>query len=521
MGQAFAAAYGFSVLLFLSDLSAKVEPTHSEVYHFDGAPSVLFVPVLLDVAIVTIVIAAVLLMARRGRPRAIVWAVLLLSLPWVAMKQWNSITQGQLPHRLSQGLALGILGGIAFVALAWRPKYEQILEQMLPAARMALGCLSLSGLFVLGQVVFCFWQARTLNAPTVSAWRQTPGSRAAGAPERVIVFIFDELSFAQAFDGRASGLTLPAFDALAAESSVFTDVEPAAEYTEKAIPSFWTGKRVTGIRSSADGRSLYLKEAQAWTRLDNADTFFGDARRDGYRTAVAGWFIPYCRVLAQVLDRCDWHSRYTMLPFTADDRSLLSNSLMPFRMVLDAIPQFFSPRAQARSDASALERHRDDYEQIAQAADQDLEDSSLGFVLLHMPVPHQNGFYDRQRKQFMRERSSSYLDNLALADSYLGHARSLLEANGDWDRSTVVVMGDHSWRTFLWNKSPYWVPEDERVSHGGAFDDRPALLVKCAGEQTGGRLNAVFDATRTRALLDQILEGRLWNAADLRQWVER
>ena len=37
--------------------------------------------------------------------------------------------------------------------------------------------------------------------------------------------------------------------------------------------------------------------------------------------------------------------------------------------------------------------------------------------------------------------------NLALCDDYLGHVRKELEDNGTWDSTTLVLMGDNSWRT--------------------------------------------------------------------------
>ena len=50
--------------------------------------------------------------------------------------------------------------------------------------------------------------------------------------------------------------------------------------------------------------------------------------------------------------------------------------------------------------------------------------------------------------------SSSYVDNLALADKCLAGIRQTLEQTGQWDSSTVVVMGDHSWRTKQFWKPP-------------------------------------------------------------------
>jgi hypothetical protein len=51
-----------------------------------------------------------------------------------------------------------------------------------------------------------------------------------------------------------------------------------------------------------------------------------------------------------------------------------------------------------------------------------IRDEQIGFVFIHLAVPHPPGVYDRRMQQV---RGGSYLDNLALADVDLG---SLLQA---------------------------------------------------------------------------------------------
>ena len=45
-------------------------------------------------------------------------------------------------------------------------------------------------------------------------------------------------------------------------------------------------------------------------------------------------------------------------------------------------------------------QHLSDYVTLANAADRMLEDRTAGFVLIHMPIPHPHGIYDRKRQQF-------------------------------------------------------------------------------------------------------------------------
>jgi hypothetical protein len=144
-----------------------------------------------------------------------------------------------------------------------------------------------------------------------------------------------------------------------------------------------------------------------------------------------------------------------------------------------------------------------------------LEDPSLNFLLLHMPFPHPGGVYERRTAAFTTF-GASYLDNLVLADHYLAHVRQLLTARGEWDSDTIVIMGDHSWRTSLvWNATAYWTAEDQAASHGGEFDPRPAYIVKLPNQTAPERIDRPFAAVYTRALLDGIFSGNIGTPADL------
>jgi hypothetical protein len=300
-------------------------------------------------------------------------------------------------------------------------------------------------------------------------------------------------------------------------------VRPAAEYTDRAIPSLLTGLTVEAIRASADGRRVAIGNQQGWIRMNPQDSVFGDALKEGYRTGLAGWYNPYCRIFPQVLDRCEWRAHAILPNVTATDsplagRNLLENSLEPVRDVLRAVPGFFVRRLRYKGD-DLTERHVRDYQQITKMADGLLSDSSMTFVFLHLPVPHQGGIFDRKTGAWTHH-SSSYLDNLALADEYLGHARELLEKSGDWDDSAVVVLGDHSWRTWMWDASLFWTEEDRAVTAGEKFDDRPALVVKLPKSRVGTKIDTAFEAKRTRWLLDELMAGRIRSEPDLARWTE-
>ncbi|MEO6910882.1 MAG: hypothetical protein ABI158_08160, partial [Edaphobacter sp.] len=263
-------------------------------------------------------------------------------------------------------------------------------------------------------------------------------------------------------------------------------------------------------------------DTRKWEAFDPHKTVFQDALNAGYSTAVAGWYNPYCRILAPVLDRCFWTFQ---LPYPGGmvlERPISRNILLPLvRRIHAAISLLSHPSAGLPKDTLEGDQHIADYLELRKAGDSMLADADASFVLLHMPIPHPEGIYDR-RNTTLSSIGGSYVDNLALADAYLAHVRGLLQQRGEWDSSTIVIMGDHSWRTsFIWSKMEGWTAEDNAASHGGQFDDRPAYIVKLPQQQHALRIDAPFKAIHTRSLLDALLTDQFHNAKDLKIWVEK
>jgi hypothetical protein len=270
---------------------------------------------------------------------------------------------------------------------------------------------------------------------------------------------------------------------------------------------------------------MHNPDTKTWLKFDEHNSVFQDALNAGYSTAVAGWFNPYCRILPEVLDHCFWTfgglSQNGMLPSAT---TIQANMLEPlFYAVGGGLAYRLLSFSRQIPDLTVHESelHISDYQALLDAADKVLDDRSLNFVLLHLPIPHPDGIYDRTTGQFA-SKHSSYVDNLALADKCLAHLQSKLEQRDEWDSSTIVIMGDHSWRTKLvWRSSPSWTQEEEIASHGGRFDDRPAYIVKLPQQHEGARIEAPFSALNTRKLLDALLTNNIRSAKDLSAWASK
>lgn len=515
-----AVAFGLANLYLLIFTGPLVSQTHQLIYQLTGAASVIFVPVIIYLLALSAALAVLLAIAERraGRFRDLIWAAALLLLPSTLLIALASFFEFDVPHWLR--FVVWILSLACFAAIAvFRRRWQHGLEVMREFSASVLGVFALCGIAVMAELLWFGWQSRDLNPPFVAHRAQA----AAVVPhQRIIWVVLDELSYEQVYGGRFPGLELPAFDQLASESVVFTHVKPAGDFTRQVLPSLMTGDGVDELRVSAAGdlEALHDPSTGKWRKFDQHKTVFQDARDNGYSTGIAGWYNPYCRILPAVLDHCYWTYGQDTPARLSPDASAESNLWEPFQLLAGELKHRFGegpgPLTEEQLD---IKMHSSDYSHLLAAGDAFVEDPSIDFLLLHMPVPHPLGFYDR-RDQRIAQKHTSYIDNLALADRYLGHLRAMMERQGQWDSTTIVVMGDHSWRTkLIWERSAGWSAEDRAASHGGQFDDRPAYIVKLPNEHAGARIDGPFAAIHTRAMFDAMLQGRLKTLAELEAWV--
>jgi hypothetical protein len=513
-------AFGIAMLLMLPLVDPLVEPAHQLIYHFDGPLSIVFYPVLISIALLCILLTGLLTLARKpGRARLFFWTALMFLLPWVLLKASGLLLPWKVSHHLSLLVFLAGLTTTATLLVCWKPSFQRVFDHAQEFTATVLAFCALSGLLILGHVCWSGWQARSTNAamPLHHYAAAQPTSHS-----RVIWLILDELSYRQLYEHRFPALDLPAFDRLAGQATVFTQVAPAGLMTEYVVPSLISALPADAMRASADGRQLYLHDPvqHRWQTFDPHQSVFQDALDRGYSTSVSGWYNPYCRLMSQVLDHCFWTNHSPTQSGMSKDQTLLGNTFAPFRTYGSAILHFiYWRKRQISPDQTDAETHIHDYSELLTASDSMLNDSSAEHLFLHMPIPHPVGIYNRHTHQ-LTTGPSTYIDNLALADTYLAHIRSQLEQRGQWDSSTILVMGDHSWRTApIWSSGTAWTSEEQNASDGARFDDRPAYILKLPHQQQPAHIDTPYPAIRTRALLDAIMDQRIQSPQELEDWV--
>lgn len=520
-----AVALGMTTISLAWLVEPLVRSSHHLIYFWEGRTSILFGSVALAILVVWPVLTLLLWLTERarGRGRVALWAGILLFVPWIAMRNVHLIWPYSLPTWMHlPPYYVAAMAWVLAVAL-WRPAIADRYEIVIDFVSTVLAFVAISGAFFLIQLLWFWHGAEGLNAEHFlhHATELTADNH---QKPRIIWIVLDELSYDQVYEYRYPGLQLPAFDKLAADSTVFTHVVPAGSETAKVLPSLDTGIPVDDYRSSSNGRlSIHDSHTGAWQEFDPHSTVFQDALDAGYGTAIAGWYNPSCRIMAAVLDRCYWSYGYILENGLASDGTIRSNLLDAGSTLVGRGRLHRLLWKVLRLPAIVSHEQRDhivDYRNITSAADHLLADRSIGFALFHLPIPHPEGIYDRKAGE-LSAGFSTYIDNLALSDKYLAHVRAVLEQTGQWDSTTLVVMGDHSWRTYMWRARGGWTEEEERASEGGKFDDRPGYIVKLAGQEKGDRIDLPFQAVKTRALMDALMSGNIHSPEDLQAWVRQ
>jgi hypothetical protein len=245
-----------------------------------------------------------------------------------------------------------------------------------------------------------------------------------------------------------------------------------------------------------DGKPrIKLAGQKNWQAFDAHATIFSDAQSLGWTTGVVGWYNPYCRILAGTLNYCFWRMGDGQSDGALPEQSALQNALVP---VVEGL------RGLELKPSFAQAKHAQDLAAVMPQAEALLRDQSIGFVFIHLPIPHPPGLYDRRTERYSA--TGSYIDNLALSDRLLAESMATLSTTALASRTTIIVCSDHSWRVPMWRLTAPWTKEDEAASHG-RFDPRPVLMIHFPGQQEEQIVTAPFDSIGIHDILERLLRG--------------
>jgi hypothetical protein len=455
---------------------------------------------LADIFLLALVLFAILAPLKRSR-RYYPWARLALAIlaPPYLFERMRQLIPYDLPDGLIV-LLFALWGGLLLLLLFRFNRWYRQLMRLGDAVGVFLFLFACASIVQL--LVITLWKPGP-HQHTV-AWATTPQSPR--THPKVVWIIFDELSFDQTFGHRAKDLALPNFDSLRAQSTLFTDTLPIGSRTVKVLPSLLTGHGVDDTRFSFSNKfRVHYTGVHGWHPLDGSQTVFADAQHQGWRTAVVGWYNPYCTLYAGTIDDCYFMNLDRIDGDMAQWNSFWRNTYNPLAQVVREI------KAPARADKDScnvdvrqrLQTHLD----LESHALHVLHTDQADLVFLHMDIPHSPNIWSRIEDNYTTFCDSSYLDNLALADRVLGKYLAELRASPRWNDTTVIVEGDHSWRIDLWNWLPAWTAEDDAVTRNG-FDPRPAVLIHQAGQTTPATDPNPWSLLNIHTVVEQVLHNQ-------------
>ncbi len=312
--------------------------------------------------------------------------------------------------------------------------------------------------------------------------------------QRVLWIIFDELDQHAVFEAPPKGFSFPALKRFYEESFVATQVTQAGANTITAVPGMTTGRGIARSRSiNTDTLSLQFaktdEEGADWKLTPN---LFTTARERGIRTGIIGWYFPYCRLFATVLQTCHQiHMGTTRLEDIAPiGRAILGK--------LSAINPLYR-----RNNAIAA------YGLALRKAKVLALDKTLDLILVHVPLPHQPVIWDQKKNNFtgLNFKSLGYFDNVIATDKFFDGVRQSMERFGLWDQTAVIVSADHGWRGAA--------KDSPKTDH-----DRIPLIVKLPGRQGAFVYKKPLGATFVKDMILSLAASRITSTVELAQWLD-
>jgi Sulfatase len=413
---------------------------------------------------------------------------------------------------------LGYAGVLLAVVLYVIVRKEKSLRVLLGVNRALVPLLVVS---VAGYVWVAYRQekfsASTRYVSRAGIRRARPSDR-----PRILWVLFDEFDYNLGFVSRPPSVSLAEFDRLRRESFAAENAFPAASETLLAMPSLISGLPACGAQVVGHSALSLCRENGSkngpWLA---SETLFAGLRSQGSLSGVVSWYHPSCRLFPETLAACEFvpatqnallvHQAYaTQVGAVRFAWYLLRSqaSLLPL------IPRTIVP---GDVDLGRLEQ-LSEFEKVHAAALKYVVDPGLDFVMVHYPIPHPHGIYDRRAKRFSSGPEATYLDNLALADRTLGEIRRALESSGQWVGTALIVSSDHSLRA--WSSTA--VDGRKRLaSFGRTGLERIPFIVRLPGQTSGVSYEPRVNTLLTAALILAIDRGEISTFGDLENWLTK
>lgn len=497
-----ARALSLANLCFIAAWVELIDP----LYNIPGFNQ--YLSIIINVPLLALLYWTAITLARRFR-KPLAFRIAQLVFPLVLIVPLNGVMRILFPSRLlAIDLALAALA-IAIISLSDVRPWDYAITRGAATVTLVLFPFFF---ITMGQMVWSLTKF-TDRVPAASV-----SSRKTSAT-RVLWLLFDEMDYQIAFSKRPATLQLPQLDRFRSQAIFASGAYPPAENTLISMPALVTGRPVSKA-TLVNPSKLMIAFSDSEDRVSwgSQPNLFSKAREAGLDTAVIGWYLPYCRMIGENLTSCSWQD--------SEGLSLRETSLIQIEGLINTIP-FGSTLGTQIGVVNIKTRLRLGRQKnlkaflgVLDGAKKTAVDPSLNLILVHWPVPHPPGIYDRRTDDFELDGESSFIDNVQLVDRTLGELRRTMEDAGTWDETIVLVTSDHSWRHELWRVTPFWTAEDQEMLPGEA-DHRVPFMLKLMGQRRAVTYDAEFNTILTHDLLLGLLKGELTDPENVVNWLER
>ncbi len=331
------------------------------------------------------------------------------------------------------------------------------------------------------------------NLKFVESRKTTPALNVAPSSKaKVLWIIFDEMDYRLVFEKRPLNLKLPQLDRFKSESIFSEKAYSPSDYTLQSIPSLLSGSRVDVTAVDPTDLTLKYPNKNLETKWSEAPNVFQQAKEMGYSTALIGWYHNYCQVVKRDLDYC------RRLP--AGRFGYAQNFRESVKAILERALIF--DRRLERAFVFNLQ-------QIHNTVLEQLKTRKYDLTFLHYSVPHKPYIYNRESRQLSAQVSrapENYFGNLEEVDKILGDIRQVLESNGEWNRSIVIVTTDHSWR--------------QSEEYDGKRDFRIPFMIKMP-DSIEGKITKPISTLVTKDFILDIIANKIGTTSEAISWLEK
>jgi hypothetical protein len=303
----------------------------------------------------------------------------------------------------------------------------------------------------------------------------------------VLAVLFDELSFSYLYSDRNLRPEYPALAEISSQASNYLSMSAPGPETLVSMPSFLAARHLRDIRiesnaifeMSDDGHLVPFSAGRP-------EALFPTARRLGFRTEMAGYYLPYCELLDGLLDSCQSLSFYNMS--SIDERFSIAD---PVLTTLILWPRQFPFGLLKNPPFARLQRGL--VEHTTAFAMRPMHAGRPIFRFVHFSVPHfpfafgAEGF-DPPFDPLRTSPDTGYARQLRYVDTLFATLMQRMRDEGTYDTTTIVVLADHGFRFGGREANPRQIP----------------FIVKKAGQRSRAD---VTTAMRGEVALKEVVEG--------------